>query len=288
MALYADIVLPSTTFLEEWGYDHSPTGAGFAEVKLKQPVVTPYANSRSVIDILFEIAKKLGGTIAKSFEGIGNNGEGFVKFRTETLIAWPEFLKRGVWIGKEYEYKKYDRIFHTPSKKFEFSSGNLKSLISQIKKKGSKAYDYLPNSEEVKFLGDKNQYPFVLLPYQPLMVLENGSQNYPWAQEIFLPMHGLGWETLIEINTEIAKILKLKDGQLVWVESPFGKIKAKVKFSEGIHPNVVAIPSGQGHYSYGKWQKGIGVNPNEIIGVDYDYLSGQAVFFNTRVKIYKV
>jgi molybdopterin-containing oxidoreductase family iron-sulfur binding subunit len=100
-------------------------------------------------------------------------------------------------------------------------------------------------------------------------------------------MHGIGWDTLVEINSETAITLKLKDGQLVWVESPFQKIKAKVKFSEGVHPEVVAIPLGQGHYSYGKWQKGMGVNPNEIIGVDYDTISGQAAFFNTRVKVYK-
>jgi hypothetical protein len=44
---------------------------------------------------------------------------------------------------------------------------------------------------------------------------------------------------------------------------------------------------GQGHYGYGRWQRNIGVNPNEIIGVDYDPLSGQAAFFNTRVKVFK-
>jgi anaerobic selenocysteine-containing dehydrogenase len=146
----------------------------------------------------------------------------------------------------------------------------------------------LPHYQEVKFLGTKEKYPFILLPYQPLMVIENGSQNYPWAQEVFLPMCGIGWETLVEINSEVGKDLNIKDGQMVWIESPFQKIKAKVKFSEGIHPCAVAIPWGQGHYSYGKWQKGIGVNPNEIIGVDYDHISGQAAFFNTRVKIYKI
>ena len=31
----------------------------------------------------------------------------------------------------------------------------------------------------------------------------------------------------------------------------------------------------------------IGVNPNDIIGVAYDRLSGQAAFFNTRVRVYK-
>jgi anaerobic selenocysteine-containing dehydrogenase len=185
--------------------------------------------------------------------------------------------------GRDYEYHKYTRIFQTPSRKFEFSSGNLKALLKA--KAGDE--ESLPHYKEPKFLGEKDKYPLVLLPYQPLMVIENGSQNYPWAQEIFLPMAGVGWETLVELNSETAKALKLRDGQLVWVESPFQKIKARVKVSEGVHPEVVAIASGQGHSSYGKWQKGIGVNPNDIVGVDYDTLSGQAAFFNTRVKVYK-
>jgi anaerobic selenocysteine-containing dehydrogenase len=284
MALYADLILPSTTYLEEWGYDHSPPGSGFAEVKIKQPVVKPHGSARSVTDILFQMAKKLNGSVAQSFNTLGDTAEGFVRLRTETILPWEDLLKKGVWAGRDYEYHKYTRIFRTPSKKFEFSSGNLKSMLKA--KKGD--LDYLPHYKEPKFLGDKDKYPLVLLPYQPLMVIENGSQNYPWAQEIFLPMDGVGWETLVQINSETATSLKLRDGQGVWVESPFQKIKAKVKFSEGVHPDVVAIPSGQGHTSYGKWQKGIGVNPNDILGVDYDTLSGQAAFFNTRVGVYKL
>jgi anaerobic selenocysteine-containing dehydrogenase len=287
MALYADLVFPCTTYLEEWGYDHSPPGSGFAEVRIKQPVVKPLGEAWSIIDIVFEMSKRLGGEPAQSFVNLGDHSEGFVKFRTETLLPWREFLEKGVWVGKDYEYKKYGRIFITPSKKFEFYSGNLKSLISKMRKGTEKDFDYLPNYKEAKFLGEKEKYPLLLLPYHPLLVVENGSQNYPWAQEIFLPMNGVGWQTLVEINNETARTLGLKDGQAVWVDSPFQKIKARLKCSEGVHPNVVAIPFGQGHYSYGKWQKGIGVNPNDIIGVDYDTISGQAAFFNTRVKVYK-
>jgi anaerobic selenocysteine-containing dehydrogenase len=283
MALYADLILPATTFLEEWGYDHSPPGSGFSEVKIKQPVVAPRGSARSVVDIIFEVAKGIQGSVAPSFTNMGDTSEGFVKFRTETLIPWDELLKRGVWVGRGYEYHQYTRIFQTPSGKFEFSSGNLKGLLN-VRKGG---LEDLPHYKEPNFLGEKDKYPLVLLPYQPLMVVENGSQNYPWAQEIFLPMCGVGWETLVELNSETAKALKLREGQFVWVESPFQKIRAKVKCSEGVHPEVVAMASGQGHTSYGKWQKGIGVNPNEILGVDYDTLCGQAVFFNTRVKVYK-
>ena len=288
MALYADLVLPSTTFLEEWGYDHSPPGSGFAEAKIKQPVVKPRGTARSAGDILFALAQKVGGGVAQAFARIGDDSEGFVKFRTSTLLPWEEFLAKGVWIGPSYQYEKYHQIFKTPSKKFEFYSGNLKSLLAKFGETRSAAIDYLPHYDEVKFLGDQDQYPLILIPYQPLLVLENGSQNYPWAQESFLPMDGIGWDNLAEINGETAHRLGLKDGEEVWVESSFNKIKGRVKLSEGVHPEVVAMAWGQGHFAAGRWQKGIGSNPNEVIGVDYDRISGQAAFFNTRVRVYRV
>ena len=126
------------------------------------------------------------------------------------------------------------------------------------------------------------------MTYHPVLDIMNGNQNYPWAQEIFLVMHGYGWANFVEINTDTAHELGIKDGDTVRVASEFGEIKARARVLEGILPGVVAIASGQGHYSSGRWADGIGVNPNAIIGVDYDYESGQPSFFNTRVKVYRV
>ena len=255
MAVFADIVLPAATFLEEWGYDHSSPGAGFAELRIKQPVVKPRGEARSTSDILFELARRLPGPVAQSFAGIGDDAKGFVRYRTSSLTGWDDLLNKGVWLGPDYEYRKYKKIFNTPSKKFEFRSGSLKSLNGKDKK-AQDEQALLPHYVEAAFLGEKEKYPLILLPYQPLMAMESGSQNYPWAQEIFLPMHGTGWTTLAEINSATAASLGLKDGKEVWVESAFHKIKARVKFSEGVHPGVVAMASGQGHSSYGRWQKG--------------------------------
>jgi anaerobic selenocysteine-containing dehydrogenase len=287
MALYADILLPTTTYLEEWGYDHSSQGAGFAEMRIKQPVVKPYGEAKSSMDILLMLAKKLGGSIEKSFASLGEDQERFVQFRTSSLMPWRDFLAKGVWVGPEYQYKKYDRIFKTPSKRFEFSSGNLETLFVKNGKRRERQREDRHRYDEARFLGEKESYPFVLHPYQPLMAFEHGSQNYPWAQEIYLPLHGIGWDTPVEINSETARRLGIREGDEIWVESPFSKIKVRAKCSEGLHPEVIAIPSGQGHYAYGQWQKGIGVNPNELIGVDFDGISGQASYFNTRVKVYK-
>jgi len=287
MAEFADLFLPSATFLEEWGYDHTSPGAGFAETRIKQPVVKPVGDSKSIGDILFRLAEKCPGTVAKAFQEIGGSAEGFVRLRTSALLPWEEFLKKGVWKGPAYQYGKYSRLFRTPSKKFEFVSGNLQALPIKNGRGVREGIAYSPHYSEVKWLGEEGQYPLILFPYQPLLTFENGSQNYPWAQEIFLPMQGVGWVSPAEINSETARSLHLRDRDEVWIESTFGKIRTYVKISEGIPPGIVTIPCGQGHTSYGKWQKGIGCNPNEVIGIDFDLLSGQSSFFNTRVKIYK-
>ncbi len=287
MAEYADIVLPACTFLEEWAYDHCPPGSGFSEMKLKQPVVKPLYQSKSTGDIIFELARQLGGSIAESFENMGTNAEAFVKYRTSTIMYWDELIQKGVWVGPEYKYYKYPQIFDTPSQKFEFYSSNMEAILKEAKKASSDRITCLPHYDDAKFLGDKALYPLILTNYHPLLDVEDGNQNYPWAQEIFLVMHGYGWTNFAEINSKTANSLGIKDGDMVWIESPFHKIKARARVFQGIHPQVVAIAQGQGHYSSGRWANGIGINPNDIIGVDYDYISGQASFFNTRVKVYK-
>lgn len=286
MASFADIVLPSATFLEAWGYDHSPPGSGFAEIKLKQPVVTSEHDIRSIADIVFELSRRLGGTVAQSFTGIGDNAEGWAKYRTSNLISWDKLKQDGVWVGPPYEYFKYDRIFQTSTKKFEFYSGNLEAQFKEVGKTADSPLAFLPHYEEAQSFGDPNIYPLQLIPYQPVLKVENGSQNYPWAQEFFLVEHGAGWTNFAEINSQTARNLGIKDGDSVWVESAIDRVQAKARVIEGMHPSVVSMATGQGH-RMGRWAKQIGVNPNEIISVDYDHISGQTVFGTTRVRVYR-
>jgi anaerobic selenocysteine-containing dehydrogenase len=286
MADYADIILPAPTFLEQWGYDHSPPGSGFAEVKIKQPVVEASHDTKDITEIIISLAMSLGGTVADNLAALGGNAEQFVKYRTQDLIPWEQFTEDGVWVGPAYKYNKYDSVFQTPSKKFEFKSGNLARRFQELGV-SSAAPDLLPHYTASQSLGNAGEFPLILSVYQPLLDIKNGSQNYPWAQELYLVLQGRGWTNLAEINGETAASLKIWDDDMVWVESPFGRIKLKARVTDGIRPGVVSIASGQGHYADGRWQKNIGINPNDIIGVDYDKLSGQSSFLNTRVKVYR-
>ena len=268
-AAYADIVLPACTYLEEWAYESALPGSGYAEARIKQPVVEPMYDSRPVAQIVFDLASQLGGAAANAFENIGNTPEGFVEHRTSAFVSWNTFKADGVWKGADYKYGKWATVFNTASGKFEFVSANLDKV------------------NDIEFLGSHADYPLKLVVYDPVLNIRNGSQNYPWAQEMFLVMHGRGWDNFIEISAHTAHEMHIGDGDTVWVESDFGKVKAQAKLIEGILPGVLAIASGQGHYSSGQWADGMGVNPNDVIGTVYDEASGQPAFFSTRVRVYK-
>jgi len=62
----------------------------------------------------------------------------------------------------------------------------------------------------------------------------------------------------------------------------------KVLVFPGIHPEAVAIPMGQGHTEYGRYAKGIGVNPFKILAPKFDAETGELAAYSTRVSLVKV
>ncbi len=305
-SIYADILLPAKTYIEKWGYGHPAGTAGLSRgTTLFQPAVEPLYDCKSETELGLELGKKLGEyypSIKKSFEGIGgeygDTDEGYVRARTEEQWkvfpgGWDEFRQKG---ATNHFYKPKTE-FSTTSKKFEFYSGTLKATFEklnmtdedldkiQIKVRGDVVY--VPHFEDPIFIGDKGTYPLSLITYKPMLNQEGRSHNSQWAQEIYLPLYDTGWTNLAEINPETAEKFGIKDGDTIYVESEIGKIRAKAKVFHGIHPEVVAMAYGQGHFSYGKFAKNRGANPNAITGVMYDHITGMAAFFNTRVKIEK-
>ena len=275
MAAYADVILPAATYLEDWGYESALPGSGYPEARIKQPVITePLPDSRPIARIIFEMTQLLGPPIAEAFTSIvaadpESFPEEFVKYRTGSFVSWEEFRDSGVWKNLEYGYRKYDEVFDTASGKFEFKSGHLERVLN------------LPVP------GEDTVYPLMLSIYRPVLEIQSGSQNYPWAQEVYLVMLGRGWNNYVELSPEAAHEYGIGDGDRVIVESVVGELETQARIMEGIRPRVIAIASGQGHWNSGRHADGIGVNPNRVIRPEYDEESGQPSFFSTRVKIRK-
>jgi molybdopterin-containing oxidoreductase family iron-sulfur binding subunit len=121
-----------------------------------------------------------------------------------------------------------------------------------------------------------------------LPLAAGGNANQPFLQEILGPHVDMRWGSWVEINPETARQLGVDDGDLVWIESPAGKLSVPAKLTPGAMPDVVNVPANLGHTAYGRWARGIGINPVQITATEYDALAGLSASGATRVKIYKV
>ncbi len=212
---------------------------------------------------------------------------------------WNQMLEKGGWWDPIYYFTEWENAFRTPSGKFEFYSQTLEELLlkQRVTTKGEEAetrpiksedISLMPHYEPQPIFGDGEEYPFVLNVYRLMTVTGGRNANQPWLAEIVGPHVKARWSTWMEINPETAEALGLADGEWVWVESPFGRVKVITKFYPGAMPEVVNIPFGFGHQSYGRWAKGIGSNPHSLLSDEVEPLTGHPMKNLVRVKISKV
>ena len=313
--LYSDLVLPDGTYLERWQDDYVEPGLGFPMFGLRSPAIEkPLYDTRNTGDVLIQIGKGLGGAVASSFpwndfqEALKGAVRGVFVAKRGSIQAkefdefWNALIDRGGWWDPPYHFGEWKKRFDTPSGKFEFYSLRMEQGLREASKKSSKGLDqvlkelrlegkgdkvFLPHFERPRSVGEEKEYPFHLINYKLMTTAEGRGGNQPFLQEIFGPHLKERWSSWVEINPETAREMGIEDEDLIWVESKTGKVKAKARLFPGTDPKCIHIPYGQGHKAYGRWAKGRGINPNDLLVRDYDYLGGFVSYFSTRVKIYK-
>jgi menaquinone reductase, molybdopterin-binding-like subunit len=302
---HADFVLPDHTFLERW-QDDFVEGIGYPGVALRQPVVEPVRDTKNTGDVLIELAHRVGGYMAVAFPWSGFQ-ELLKQQLSEVGTSWETLSSLGVWATPPYERAERgsdawaneivgkDRQSAPRDGYFDFFSRELACRLGTVTpdllvKLGIQARGdevFLPHYEPVSFQGDETQYPFVL-DVVTLMSLGtySANANLPSLQEISGMTVDETWDSWLEMNPAAARDLGLLDRQPVWVESPFGKAKTRVRFVPGLRPDMVVLPYNQGHRGVGRYAEDRGVNGLELMGPTSEPLTGLAAFGNTRVKVY--
>jgi anaerobic selenocysteine-containing dehydrogenase len=312
--MLSDLVLPDGTYFERWQDDHAEPGPGFPMFGLRSPAIQPLYDVRNTGDVLIQIAKDLGGSVAQSFpwknfqqalkeavNGVFASNQGSIKAKDFDEF-WDKLIEGGGWWRPPYAFGEWKKRFQTPSGKFEFYSitmeqglreaaiknqKGLNQILEELKIEAAGDKVFLPHFEKPRSTGDEGEYPFHLINYKLMTMAEGRGANQPFLQEIIGPHLYERWDSWVEINPETAKNLGIQDGDPIWVESKGGKVKTKARLFPGANPKVLHMPYGQGHKAYGRWAKGRGINPNEVLVREYDYLGGFVSYYSTRVKVYK-
>ena len=342
MTQFADIVLPST-FAPTEKFSLAKVSANMhAHISLQQSVVKPLWEVKTdEIEVMWLLAEKLKA------RGFGNMYDYYASFedpetklkpnnaaefneivvkissqplwdgketiKGDKIAGWQEFKKRGICNSDKFSYKKDWGHFHTPTKKFEFYSEELKKGLAEHAKKYNTSIDdilqlcnyeargelaFVPHYESPKRNGSEKEYPFTFIDYKSRLNREGRSANTAWYQEFKkLDSGDVSWDDVAKINPADAKKLGIKDGDTIRLTSLTGSIITKAKLWEGVRPGTIAKCYGQGHWAYGRiaakdYAKAQprGGNNNELMVDDYDRLSGATARNGgfTGVKIEKV
>ena len=278
---YADVILPTRSFLEDWG-DHIPPviPPGTRMATVRQPIIdpqfvgghgqvqdnsgafVPWWDTRPLGDLLADLSKRAGKPVAdsdsraavrKTWAGIGQAD--LTASTTENDTNWVNVLSMGgLW-------------------------SSAAAPAAAPKAINTAAAPAAPTAKTGMFS---------LQLYPHIYYNDGRHTNLGWMQEIPDPMTMAVWNSWVEINMEVAHSLDIRTGDLVRLTSPSGSIDVLAVPFPGIHPGAVAMPIGQGHAVYGRNAMGRGVNPMAILAPTADPQTGAFAYGATQVTLTKV
>ena len=322
-SLYADLVLPQTTYLEQWDLTLPVPNLPFAQLGLQQPIVTPLPGARSIGDTLLLLGKETGidlfpgssgkpygayvqermkqifasGTGTPYFEAVSLEFLDDLRKRGWQVYSYPTFAdfwrllqeKGGWWDPGEYPTWDWNR-----KRKFLFPSApRLAALLKETA---------IPRPEDTGeksaatphlWLEERIQRPsgpdsFILAPFTTLMNMTGDGASQPLLQEMFGLHTRLYWATWAEMHPERAASLLLRDGDLIRVVSGKGKMTLPVRIVPTVSTEILAVPFGQGHAESGKPGRTIGANPIAVLDHRTDPFSGRSSWQSTLVRVEKI
>ena len=208
-AKYADVVLPASTYLEKedlvipWGHNY---------VRYSKRAVRPIANSRSEPWVMRKIAERLGLTADWLYEDAWNS----VELALEKAFEGGTFqsLRSGEMLTLKSKSKTN---YSTPSGKIEFYSSmaaeiGLKPLPVHTSLCIKKGNFILLNSATPKYTGTQFQEVYGAIP------------------------------AVVEMNSQDAERLHIKEGYIVTIANEYGQIQVKVTISDSLPERVMWCP----------------------------------------------
>ncbi|MGH7581935.1 MAG: molybdopterin-dependent oxidoreductase [Gemmatimonadales bacterium] len=237
-AAACDLIIPNLHALERW--DDAMPRAGVTG--MMQPVVEPVRGGMHTGDVLFKVAKAAGGPLAAftapTFEAyLKGEYQNTLKAQGDFKTAWRELLgKGGIFAASPAEQPK--------------ATGTAVSYTAP-------AFD--GNGE------------FVFMAYPSMQYHDGRGANKPWLLENPDPITKITWQSWVEVHPDTAQRLDVREGEIVELSSPHGKLRAQVYVYAGIRPDVLAMPIGLGHTTYGRYAvlsdgKPRGANPLDLLG----------------------
>jgi anaerobic selenocysteine-containing dehydrogenase len=268
-ALMADLILPDHAALESWGDAVPLAGTRDEVVGLMQPVVVPVFDTRQFPEMLLTTAHELGGDMKAAFP-----------YQTYLDMLKAEMKKRvGPAAGGDFEATWVDLLRKGGLFKTNAEDGRTYRWAAGMS---------LPEPATPQFAGNEKEFPLHLQVYPSTAFYDGRGAPFPWLQQLPDPMTTVVWDSWIEINPKTAAELGINFGDLVEVTSSQGSLRVPAVIYPGIRPDMVAMPLGQGHRDMGRYAKGRGANPLQLLAMTTEGTKPQPMWNATRVRVKRI
>ena len=253
----ADYILPLPTCLERTEDVVVTAGLKTPMIGLTQPVVEPRLDTRHPGDVILDLAKAMGGTVAGSF-------------------AWSDY--------QNCLEETFGLVYGKLAAEGYLQKSVLETLIDTAVAVGR--VDFSPVVEADK-KARQNAPALVLAAYDAMRIAGGAIATPPYAMKIVPDTILKKNDLYVEINPETAQKAGLADGKAAVVETPAGKAQVRVRVTHEVAPGMVAMPRGFGHTAYDDYVSGKGVNVNDLIGPVPDPVSGLDTAWGAPAKLTK-
>jgi len=261
-AVLSDYVLPDHTGLESWGYQRTLPGADRMTYAAFQPVIAPLYRTQATADVLLAALRPSAKLpyqdevdyLQQKILPLMSAG-GFYT-APDILNFWAQWLQYGGWW-------KIDAGLEPPRP-------DLRDPIRI-------------DPQSIQPLGGGKVNILHLVVY-PGLLGDGSGANRPWLQETPDPTTTVMWNSWVEISPELAARLGIKDDDVIRIQSVHGEIEAVAYLYPAIRPDTIAIPYGQGHTALGRYARGRGCNPLQLLKVALNE-RGDLAYGDTTVTI---
>ena len=236
----ADLILPSSNYLESWGDSVPEADSGHITHTLAQPVVDSLYKTLSTGDILLKITKSIGGSVAAA--------NPYRNFRAFLQNSWKNIYQKAKSAGHTAE-ATFETFWNSSVQKGGFWTDEA-SFTAPTKRPAPSLI-----SADAEYGSEESESEFSLLPYPGAGTYDGRGANQPWLQQLPEPLVTGAWSTWAEINPETAKELNVEMGDILNIKSSTGTIKLPAYIFPAIEPKTIAVPIGRGHKSYGRYAK---------------------------------
>lgn len=314
-AMLADLIVPDHTYLERLQDAPTYPWRGYPVTSLRVPAIKPIHNTMQFTDVVIEVGKRIRGPMGEYYKQLGNTenllrhlAKGFEKNPGDNGVnSFESWVEKGVWYKTPYrwrqiggEFFEWDgstyrkavspedvkkNLLKTESGKFELKSSYLEHYADFISEKLgiAAARAGFPQWIEPKYSGGGDLY---FISPKTAMHAEGRSANLPHAVALYQPVGGGRNQTYLQIHPATAKARDIKDGARVRISTDTGSIETTARYYAALHPDIVVLPYGFGHWAMGRWassrQSG---NVSEILPNVSDPISGLAGFYTAKVKV---